>query len=141
MSFLDVKGVETSPQGVLVRGDLKETQPENESCACAARKNRQRRRHRQRALCSGPGPEAIAEGFRYLGHKDDHALNAAGWIVYDALYAYCQEMVGKPNGDFAKLGITKDGYLLSLRNAWSASATSMGYSSCTASLPAVISRD
>ena len=38
-------------------------------------------------------------------------------------------------------GITKDGYLLSLRNAWSASATRMGYSSCTASLPAVISRD
>jgi len=29
----------------------------------------------------GPGLEAIAEGFRYLGHKDDHALNAAGWIV------------------------------------------------------------
>ena len=25
----------------------------------------------------GPGLEAIAEGFRYLGHKDDHALNAA----------------------------------------------------------------
>ena len=30
-------------------------------------------------------------------------MNAAEWIVYDALYAYCQEMVrqGKPNGDFA----------------------------------------
>jgi hypothetical protein len=27
---------------------------------------------------------------------------AAEWIVYDALYAYCREMVrqGKPNGDF-----------------------------------------
>ena len=50
----------------------------------------------------GPGLEAIAEGFRHLGHKDDHALNAAEWVVYDALYAYCQEMVrqGKPNGDF-----------------------------------------
>ena len=50
----------------------------------------------------GPGLEAIAEGFRHLGYKDDHALNAAEWIVYDALYAYCQEMVrqGKPNGDF-----------------------------------------
>ena len=34
--------------------------------------------------------------------KDDHAQNAAEWIVYDALYAYCREMVkrGKPNGDF-----------------------------------------
>src|SRR3974377_552868 len=50
----------------------------------------------------GPGLEAIAEGFRHLGYKDDHVLNAAEWIVYDALYAYCQEMVrqGKPNGDF-----------------------------------------
>jgi hypothetical protein len=50
----------------------------------------------------GPGLEAVAEGFRHLGFKDDHALNAAEWIVYDALYAYCQEMVrqGKPNGAF-----------------------------------------
>ena len=50
----------------------------------------------------GPGLEAIAEGFRHLGYKDDHSVNAAEWIVYDALYAYCQEMVrqGKPNGDF-----------------------------------------
>jgi hypothetical protein len=52
----------------------------------------------------GPGLEAIAEGFRHLGYKDDHAVNAAEWIVYDALYAYCQEMVrqGKPNGDFVR---------------------------------------
>ena len=51
----------------------------------------------------GPGLEAVAEGFRHLGFKDDHALNAAEWIVYDALYAYCKEMVrqGRPNGDFA----------------------------------------
>jgi len=51
----------------------------------------------------GPGVEAVAEGFRHLGFKDDHAQNAAEWIVYDALYAYCREMVwqGKPNGDFA----------------------------------------
>ena len=50
----------------------------------------------------GPGLEAIAEGFRHLGYKDDHAVNAAEWIVYDALYAYCRETVrqGKPNGDF-----------------------------------------
>ena len=52
----------------------------------------------------GPGLEAVAEGFRHLGFKDDHALNAAEWIVYDALYAYCQEMVrqGKPHGAFAE---------------------------------------
>ena len=50
----------------------------------------------------GPGLKAIAEGFRHLGYKDDHALNAAEWIVYDALYAYCQEMIrqDKPNGEF-----------------------------------------
>ena len=50
----------------------------------------------------GPGLEAIAEGFRHLGYKNDHEVNAAEWIVYDALYAYCKKMVqdGKPNGDF-----------------------------------------
>jgi hypothetical protein len=52
----------------------------------------------------GPGLEAIAEGFRHLGYKDDHELNAAEWVVYDALYAYCQQMVsqGMPNGEFVK---------------------------------------
>ena len=51
----------------------------------------------------GPGLEAIAEGFRYLGYKDDHAVNAAEWIIYDALYAYCREMVrqGRADGMFA----------------------------------------
>lgn len=38
----------------------------------------------------GAGLKAIAEGFRLLGFKDDHEVNAAEWIVYDALYAYCQ---------------------------------------------------
>jgi hypothetical protein len=51
----------------------------------------------------GPGLQAVAEGFRHLGFADDHALNAAEWIVYDALYAYAQEMMrlGKTNGMFA----------------------------------------
>ena len=50
----------------------------------------------------GPGLEAIAEGFRHLGYPDDHAINAAEWIVYDALYAYCQESIRqrKPEGMF-----------------------------------------
>jgi hypothetical protein len=43
----------------------------------------------------GPGLEAIAEGFRHLGFRDDHEINRAEWIVYDALYAYCKEMVGR----------------------------------------------
>jgi hypothetical protein len=41
------------------------------------------------------GLNAIAEGFRHLGFKDDHQINAAEWIVYDALYAYCKEMAGR----------------------------------------------
>jgi hypothetical protein len=51
----------------------------------------------------GPGLNAIAEGFRHLGYKDDHAINAAEWIVYDALYAYCKEMIeqGKRHGAYA----------------------------------------
>jgi hypothetical protein len=51
----------------------------------------------------GPGLNAIAAGFRRLGLEDDHAINRAEWIVYDALYAYCGEMVkkGKPHGAFA----------------------------------------
>ena len=50
----------------------------------------------------GAGLKAIAEGFRHLGYSDDHAVNRAQWIVYDALYAYCKEMVrqGKPHGEF-----------------------------------------
>lgn len=46
------------------------------------------------------GLNAIAEGFRHLGYRDDHAMLAAESVVYDALYAYCREMVraGKPGG-------------------------------------------
>jgi len=49
-----------------------------------------------------PGLWAIAEGFRHLGFEHDQALNAAEWIVYDALYAYCREMLklGKHHGAF-----------------------------------------
>ena len=39
------------------------------------------------------GLKAVAEGFRHLNFRDDHEINAAEWIVYDALYAYCKEMV------------------------------------------------
>jgi hypothetical protein len=47
------------------------------------------------------GLNAIAEGFRHLGLKDDHEINAAEWIVYDALYAYCREMVRHDRRDGA----------------------------------------
>lgn len=37
------------------------------------------------------GLKAIAEGFRHLSLKDDHEILAKEFIVYDALYAYCQQ--------------------------------------------------
>ena len=40
-----------------------------------------------------PGLEAIAEGFRHLGLKDDHEVLEKEFIVYDALYAYCRQKV------------------------------------------------
>jgi hypothetical protein len=40
-----------------------------------------------------PGLKAIAEGFRHLGLKDDHEILANEFVVYDALYAYCQQKV------------------------------------------------
>lgn len=40
-------------------------------------------------------------GFRHLGLKDDLAQNEAQWIVYDALYAYCNEMVRQEKADGA----------------------------------------
>lgn len=46
-------------------------------------------------LPEGPGLEAIAEGFRHLGLKDDHEILAKESIVYDALYAYCRQMTTK----------------------------------------------
>jgi hypothetical protein len=39
------------------------------------------------------GLKAIAEGFRHLGLKGDHEILAKEFIVYDALYAYCQKQV------------------------------------------------
>ena len=40
------------------------------------------------------GLEAIAEGFRLL-YEDDHEQLAAESIVYDALYAYCQQSLAE----------------------------------------------
>lgn len=40
-----------------------------------------------------PGLKAIAEGFRRLGLKDDHEILEKEFILYDALYAYCQQKI------------------------------------------------
>jgi len=39
------------------------------------------------------GLKAIAIGFGLIGLKDDHEILDREFIVYDALYAYCQEEV------------------------------------------------
>jgi hypothetical protein len=41
----------------------------------------------------GPGLKAVALGFRHLGLGNDHAINRAQWIVYDALLAYCRDRI------------------------------------------------
>ncbi len=40
-----------------------------------------------------PGLKAIAEGFQQMGLKDDQAILALEFPVYDALYVYCQRQV------------------------------------------------
>jgi hypothetical protein len=42
-----------------------------------------------------PGLQAIAEGFRHLGLRDDHEILEKEFIVYDALYAYCQRKLAE----------------------------------------------
>jgi hypothetical protein len=39
------------------------------------------------------GLKAIAEGFGYIGFKDDHDILEKEFIIYDALYAYRQQKV------------------------------------------------
>ena len=41
----------------------------------------------------GPGLKAIAVGFSLLGFKDDHEILEREFIVYDALYAYCNRTI------------------------------------------------
>ncbi len=42
-----------------------------------------------------PGLRAIAEGFGYLGLRDDHEVLEKEFVVYDALYAYCRRAVSQ----------------------------------------------
>src|SRR5262245_44522365 len=42
-----------------------------------------------------PGLKAIAEGFRHLGLENDHEILWREFVVYDALYAYCQLQVAE----------------------------------------------
>ncbi|KPJ62752.1 MAG: chromate resistance protein [Planctomycetes bacterium DG_23] len=45
-----------------------------------------------------PGLKAVAQGFHYIGFKDDSEILAHQLIVYHALYAYCQQEVEKEEG-------------------------------------------
>jgi hypothetical protein len=47
------------------------------------------------------GLKAVAKGFGRLGFADDLELNRAEWIVYDALYAYCQDAVRQDKAEGA----------------------------------------
>lgn len=44
------------------------------------------------------GLRAIAEGFRQLGLHDDQEILAKEFMVYDALYAYCQRQLKEAAG-------------------------------------------
>ena len=52
----------------------------------------------------GPGLNAIAEGLRHLGLRDDHEMLERESIIYDALYGYCQAMVSQGKLDGAYKG-------------------------------------
>jgi len=39
-----------------------------------------------------PGLKAIAEGFGYLGLRDDHEILQKEFVVYDALFSYCRRL-------------------------------------------------
>jgi hypothetical protein len=54
-------------------------------------------------LPEAPGLKAIAEGFGYLGLKDDHEILSREFIVYDALYAYCNKRLNGQDKDTTKL--------------------------------------
>lgn len=44
-----------------------------------------------------PGLKAVAVGFGYLGFANDQEINAAEWIVYDALFEYCRRAAEDSN--------------------------------------------
>lgn len=46
-------------------------------------------------LPEAAGLKAVAEGFGYLGLKDDNAILEAESIVYEALYAFCQHAAAR----------------------------------------------
>ena len=50
-----------------------------------------------------PRPQPSLRASAILATKMITLVNAAEWVVYDALYAYCRQMVrqGKANGKFA----------------------------------------
>ncbi len=43
------------------------------------------------------GLKVVAEGFRHFDFSNDHEINVAEWIVFEALYAYCQEVAKRGN--------------------------------------------
>lgn len=103
----DVPGVELGHHGKECSFDsiVKKHRLAGDSGAPPPGQDRQRRRHGQQPL----EPARIGRLGGNRGgipapwiRESDHGILAAESIVYDALYAYCREMVsqGKPNGAF-----------------------------------------
>jgi len=81
----------TSIQGLALRVKRKSTS----RFACPGRRTRRLPQVRC-GLYGQPeaaGLKAIAIGFGLIGLKDDHQIPDREFIVYDALYAYCQKEV------------------------------------------------
>ena len=83
----------TSWQGMFIRGDLEEsTSSRTIPRSCCWVKSSMAPTPTTRSIVSRKGRDwkPSPKAFGISAIKNDHALNAAEWIVYDALYAYCQ---------------------------------------------------
>ena len=91
----DVPGVELGHHGAECSFDaiIKKYDLSDPALLCLARIVRGADTPEKDLTPESRGLEAIADGFRRL-YTDDHAQLAAESIVYDALYAYCQQSLG-----------------------------------------------
>jgi hypothetical protein len=91
----DVPGVELGHHGAECSFDaiIKKYELSDPALLCLARIVRGADTPDKDLTPESRGLEAIADGFRHL-YDDDHEQLAAESVVYDALYAYCQQSLG-----------------------------------------------
>jgi hypothetical protein len=91
----DVPGVELGHHGAECSFDaiIKKYELSDPALLCLARIVRGADTPDKELTPESRGLEAIADGFRHL-YDDDHEQLAAESVVYDALYAYCQQSLG-----------------------------------------------